>query len=62
MAHLVKCFRSGNTLRISLHTQLRAALCALPADVLLFRTHSDGNGTVENLSHTERTKQRRQKK
>ena len=62
MSHFTKCFRSGNTLRISFTAALRRALCALPADILIFRPGAEGNAMVENVSHTERMRRLRLKK
>ena len=62
MSHVVKCFRSGNTLRITLNTGLRYSLNAQPGDLLKFEIQATHGTLVTNLSEEERNKPRGDKK
>lgn len=53
-----RCFRSGNTLRITLGRYLRDHLNALPGDLLRFERTGPGRAALTNLSHDARTKPR----
>jgi hypothetical protein len=62
MSYTMKCFRSGNTLRVSLLAGLRYKLNAQAGDVLRAEENLDGSFELTNLSHEHRIKQLRKKK
>ena len=54
MTEILKCYRSGNTLRVSILRRLRYTLNARAGDLLKVDELVDGTITIENLSHKER--------
>ncbi len=62
MAYTIKCFRSGNTLRVSLLAGLRYKLNAQAGDVLRLEENPNGSFELTNLSHESRIKNTRKKK
>jgi hypothetical protein len=62
MAHICKCFKSGNTLRISLLSGLRYMLTAQAGDYLQFEHKGRGVIEVKNLTEEQRIKARGKKK
>ena len=52
--HFMKCFRSGNTLRVSLTSQLRWHLNAGPGDILKIEEGKKGQWILTNASHAAR--------
>jgi len=57
---IAKCFRSGNTLRVTLPSTLRYVLRAQPGDLLYFKESSKTPGVIEvtNLSEDTRNEKR----
>ena len=62
MSYVMKCFRSGNTLRVSLLQGLRYKLNAQPGDVLRAEQNPNGSFEITNISHEARVKAREKKK
>lgn len=62
MSHIMKCFRSGNTLRVSLLRGLRYKLNAQAGDLLRADENPNGSFELTNLSHEARMKTRGKKK
>ena len=62
MSHVMKCFRSGNTLRVSLLRALRYKLNAQAGDLLRAEENPNGSFELTNLSHEARVKARGKKK
>lgn len=62
MAHICKCFKSGNTVRISLLSGLRYMLSAQAGDYLQFDKNGRGVVEVKNLTELQRIKDRGKKK
>lgn len=56
MSEILKCYRSGNTLRVSILRRLRYKLNARAGDLLKVDESVDGVLTITNLSHSERLK------
>ena len=54
MTEILKCYRSGNTLRVSILRRLRYTLNARAGDLQKDDALVDGTITLENLSHKER--------
>ena len=52
--YILKCFRSGNTLRISLTSQLRWQLNAEPGDILKIEEGKKDQWILTNTSHAAR--------
>lgn len=62
MAHIMKCFKSGNTLRVTLNSGLRYALNAQPGDhICIDRNDNNGGLQIRNLTHEARTKKEKRK-
>lgn len=57
MLYTVRCYRSANTVRITLNTPLRMALRARPQDVLKIEEAREGVFEIVNL--TERARHKR---
>ena len=62
MSEFLKCYRSGNTLRISILARLRYQLNARAGDTLRAETTKEGTVTLTNVSHDERIKMLGRKK
>lgn len=62
MSYVMRCFRSGNTLRVSLLAGLRYKLNAQAGDVLRAEENPNGSFELTNLSHETRMKARGKKK
>ena len=62
MSYTMKCFRSGNTLRVSLLQGLRYKLNAVAGDLLRVEEILPGNFEITNLSHDGRMRAKKEKK
>lgn len=62
MSYTMRCFRSGNTLRVSLLAGLRYKLNALAGDTLRVEENPNGSFELTNLSHEARLRANRKKK
>lgn len=62
MSEILKCYRSGNTLRVSILRRLRYTLNARAGDLLKVDEREDGTITIVNITHNEREKMLRRKK
>ena len=62
MSYVIKCFRSGNTLRVSLLKGLRYKLNAMAGDLLRVEEILPGSFEITNLSHEARIKAKGKKK
>lgn len=62
MMEILKCFRSGNTLRVSILRRLRQTLNARAGDLLKVDERRDGIITITNISHDARLKMLGRKK
>lgn len=56
MTEIARCFRSGNTLRITLGKRLRYKLGAIAGDTLAFNEDRTGAISVANLTEQHRAK------
>ena len=56
MSYVMKCFRSGNTLRVSLLQGLRYKLNAMAGDILRVEENPSGSFELTNISHEARMK------
>ena len=52
--YILKCFRSGNTLRVSLTSQLRWQLNARAGDILKIEEGKNSQWVLTNASHAAR--------
>lgn len=62
MAEIAKCFKTGNTLRVTLNRYLRRQINAQPGDYIKFEQQSDTTALVTNLTHQERLKAKGKRK
>ena len=60
--YFLKCFRSGNTLRVSLPSGLRWQINAVPGDILKIEGGQGVQWILTNASHAARLAAKREKK